>query len=120
MAAAVAWLSYRQMDVPRGRRRMLAALRTVTIVFLAALVAGPVLEVPRERIEPDAVLVLADRSRSLEIEDTTGQDGTPSTRDAALRAIAARSPLDSLGVEHRVSWFGFSEALVPLPRDAGG
>ena len=119
-AAAVAWLSYRQVDVPRGRRRILASLRAVTLAFLAALVAGPVLEVPRERVEPDAVLVLADRSRSLEIEDTTGADGTPSTRDAALRAIAARSPLDSLGVEHRVSWFGFSEVLVPLSSDAAG
>ena len=100
-AAMVAWMSYRQVDVARGRRRTLAAMRALTLAFLAALAAGPVLEVPRERVEPDAVLVLADRSRSLEIEDTAGPDGTTSTRDAALRAIAARSPLDSLGAEHR-------------------
>jgi hypothetical protein len=119
-AALAAWLSYRQVDVGPGRRRTLAVIRAFSIAFLVALVAGPVLEVPRERIEPDAVLVLADRSRSLEIEDTTGADGTPRTRDAVLRSIAAQSPLDSLGAEHRVTWFGFAEALSPLPRDARG
>ncbi|NBP52546.1 MAG: hypothetical protein EBU70_15440, partial [Actinobacteria bacterium] len=119
-AVFAAWMSYRHVDVGPGRRRTLAAVRALSIAFLVALVAGPVLEVPRERIEPDAVLVLADRSRSLEIEDTTATDGTPRSRDAALRAIAAGSPLDSLGAEHRVSWFGFAEALSPLPRDARG
>ena len=68
-AVGIAWMTYRRMAVAPSRARALAALRAALLVLLAALACGPVLEVPRERIEPDAVLVLVDRSRSLEVED---------------------------------------------------
>ena len=119
-AFAIAWASYRRLAIGERPRRALVALRTTTIVTLAALLAGPLLEVPRETVEPDSVVVLADRSRSLEVEDVSGPTGIGS-RDAALRALAGPgSPFADAGPEHRVSWFGFSEDLVPLASGAQG
>ena len=120
-AVLVGWLSYRRMEIGRARRRSLVALRSAVIVLLAMLLAGPLLEVPRESIEPDAVIVLADRSRSMEVEDLVGPGGSMQSRDAALRSLAmAPTPFDAIGAEHRVQWYGFSDALAPLARDAGG
>ena len=120
-AVLVGWLSYRRMEIGRARRRSLVALRAAVIVLLAMLLAGPLLEVPRESIEPDAVIVLADRSRSMEVEDLVGPAGSAQSRDAALRSLAmAPTPFDAVGAEHRVQWYGFSDALAPLARDGGG
>ena len=70
---------------------------------------------------PDAVIVLADRSRSMEVEDLVGTAGSAQSRDAALRSLAAApTPFDAIGAEHRVQWYGFSDALAPLARDGGG
>ena len=120
-AVLVGFLSYRRMEIGRVRRRALVMLRAAVIVLLAALLCGPLLEVPRESIEPDAVIVLADRSRSMEVEDLAGPDGSAQSRDAALRRLAAApTPFDAVGAEHRVQWYGFSDALAPLARDVGG
>ena len=120
VAAAVAWASYRRLAIGERSRRALVALRTASILLLAALLAGPLLEIPRETVEPDSVIVLADRSRSMEVEDMAGPGGSRS-RDAALRELAgAGSPFADAGPDHRVSWFGFSEGLVPLASSAVG
>lgn len=129
-AVAIAWMSYRRMPVGAVRGRTLVALRSGVLVLLAALAAGPLLEVPRESVEPDVVLVLADRSASMEVQDIAGAGGSMRSRDAALRAaIGAGNALASLGKEHQVAWFGFSESIDPLvpaqdgsidPGDAAG
>ncbi len=114
-AVGIAWMTYRRMAVAPSRARALAALRAALLVLLAALACGPVLEVPRERIEPDAVLVLVDRSRSLEVEDMDMPGGGWRSRDAALRALVGPGgPLRVTGDEHRASWFAFSEQLAQL------
>jgi hypothetical protein len=120
LALLAAWASYRRVAIADGRRRTLIALRTATTVLLAALLAGPLLEVPRETVEPDSVVVLADRSRSMEVQDIAGASGARS-RDAALRELAAPgSPFADAGPEHRVSWFGFADGIVPLATGPGG
>lgn len=121
LAVLAAWASYRNIDVGRGRRRVLVALRSATIVLLAALLAGPLLEVPRESIEPDSVIVLADRSRSMEVEDVASRTGGTRTRDAALREVVGPgTAFADAGGEHRVAWFGFGDALTSLaPLGAG-
>ena len=120
-AALAAWASYRRIEVGARRRRVLWVLRAATIVLLASFLAGPLLEVPRESVEPDAVIVLADRSRSMEVEDMQSADGTARSRDAALRSLAGpTSPFGDAGSEHRVTWYGFADALVPLVRGNDG
>lgn len=121
LAALVAWVSYRHIAIAPSRRRVLCTLRAGTIVFLVALLLGPLLEVPRESIEPDAVIVLADRSRSMEVADVIDAVGASQTRDAALRGlVGANAPFTQVGDEHRVVWFGFSDGLVPLMKSTDG
>ena len=113
-AIAFAWLSYRRIALATGHRRTLVALRSATFTLLAALLAGPVLEVPRESIDPDSVIVLADRSRSMSVEDVPVAGGRLS-RDAALRRLAsADGPFSSVGEEHRVEWLAFADGVTPL------
>ena len=113
-AIAFAWLSYRRIALATGHRRTLVALRSATFTLLAALLAGPVLEVPRESIDPDSVIVLADRSRSMSVEDVSVAGGRLS-RDAALRRLAsADGPFSSVGEEHRVEWLAFADGVTPL------
>lgn len=119
-AIAAAWLSYRRIAVTAGQRRTLVALRSATLVVLAALLAGPVLELPRESVDPDSVIVLADRSRSMSVEDVPAAGGYRS-RDAALRQLAsAQGPFASVGGEHRVEWLAFADGVTPLRAGADG
>ncbi|MFO0961467.1 MAG: hypothetical protein U0625_01020 [Phycisphaerales bacterium] len=120
-AIAVAWASYRRIELGSWRRRTLVALRAGAIALLLVLLAGPVLELPREQVEPDAVLVLADRSRSMEVADLTDAAGARVARDAALRGLAGTDALFAgLGSEHRVAWYGFSDGIAALARAADG
>ena len=119
-AFGAAWASYRRLAIAERPRRVLVALRTASLAALAALLAGPLLEIPRETVEPDSVVVLADRSRSMEVEDMSGPTGFRS-RDAVLRDLAGpASPFTEAGPDHRVSWFGFSEGITPLAGGPGG
>ena len=121
LALLVAWGSYRNVAISTPKRRVLCSLRTFTIIFLVALFLGPLLEVPQESIEPDSVIILADRSRSMEVADLSDSLNDPKSRDAALRELASSdSPFALIGNEHRVSWYGFSDALTPLTRANDG
>jgi hypothetical protein len=121
LALLVAWASYRNVAISTAKRRALCSLRTVTIIFLIALFLGPLLEVPQESVEPDSVIILADRSRSMEVADLSDSLNDPKSRDAALRELASSdSPFALIGNEHRVAWYGFSDALTPLTRAGDG
>ena len=119
-AVAIAWIGYRRIAIAPRRRVLLAALRAATIVLIGVLLAGPVLELPREQVEPDAVIVLADRSRSMDVQDV-GAGAARETRDAALvRTVRDRAFLGTLGPAHRVAWYGFADGIVPLARGTDG
>lgn len=121
LALLVAWGSYRNVAIPTTKRRALCSLRTITIIFLITLFLGPLLEVPQESVEPDSVIILADRSRSMEVADLSDSLNDPKSRDAALRELASSdSPFAFIGNEHRVAWYGFSDALTPLARADDG
>ncbi len=121
LALLVAWGSYRNVAISKGKRRVLCWLRTLTIIFLVALFLGPLLEVPQESVEPDSVIILADRSRSMEVADLSDSLKEPKSRDAALRQlVSSDSPFAQIGSEHRVAWYGFSDALTPLTRANDG
>jgi hypothetical protein len=121
VALLVAWGSYRNIAISTVRRRCLVSLRTLTIIFLIALFLGPLLEVPQESVEPDSVIILADRSRSMEVADLSNSLNEPKSRDAALQElVGSDSPFTLIGNEHRVEWYGFSDALSPLTRANDG
>ena len=118
--ATVAWWSYHRIDAPPRRRAAMAALRATTLLVLVAMLAGPVLEVPRERIDPDAVLILADRSRSMAIEDMTDGSGAPASRDQAVLTVASGGAFRSIGDEHQVQWFAYAGGAEPVGMGADG
>ncbi len=122
--AVAAW-SYSRLLGPPWARLALASVRGLVILFVAALLAGPVLVRVDERIEPDVLLVLLDRSASMQIRDTPDPDepGRLISRDERLRrALAEQAHL--FDAEHRrVLWLGFgAEAFeftpTPEPADA--
>ena len=66
---STAIFSYVNMKGKLGARIFLAILRVVALFTIATLSMEPTLEWPQERIEPDFVDVLVDRSSSLQVRD---------------------------------------------------
>jgi len=124
-AVLLAGWSYSKLLGPRWGRIALAGLRAGIIVFIVALLAGPMLVVEDYRLEPDWLLVLVDRSASMAIPDVM-PDGAaqPVSRDDSLRAALAKHPdlfgPDKLGRDRRVVWLGFDGATreMDAPKDA--
>ncbi|MHC4992662.1 MAG: hypothetical protein ACYTGC_16955, partial [Planctomycetota bacterium] len=56
--------SYTRLAAPRPVRLILGVVRFAVLLLAIVLLSGPMLEHPRETVEQDWVLVLADRSRS--------------------------------------------------------
>lgn len=121
-AAIFAAWSYSQLLGGRSTRLILAALRGLLILCLALLIAQPHLIRQDELIENDWLLVLVDRSSSMQIQDvvldsqSAGNEAV--TRDAALRAALAEhaevfTPTQ-LG-EKQVAWLGFGPETFQLP-----
>lgn len=125
-SATLAVWSYRRLQGSRWLRSITGLLRAVLLLLLAFLVAGPVLRLPRERTEPDWVLVLADRSRSMTVADAPAPGGAPDapglTRDAQLgRAFSVNQPFwKALGEARRVVYLGFDAGTRELGADADG
>ncbi|MEM9064480.1 MAG: hypothetical protein AAGB51_03205 [Planctomycetota bacterium] len=117
-AVLVAWLGYRRIDATRPPRFGLAILRAAFIVLVMLVIAGPRLVRDNESVEPDWLVVLADRSASLSIPDAPG--GT--ARDTQLReAIEAASPtLAEPGENRRVLVMGFGAGAFELETDESG
>lgn len=121
-ACAIGWWSYRRLSgsqsaASRATRGALALLRAAAIVLVALLIAGPSLRLERIRIERDRLVVLVDRSQSLEIED--GPAGR--SRDAELRGILADAgpTLDLIARDKDIDFAGFAGGVFSLGPDAG-
>lgn len=118
-ALALGLLSYSRLLGPRWARSILAVVRSALVVLLAVLLAGPTLVKPRDKVQPDTLLVLVDRSASMSVADTPGQAGKPAlTRDAALRAALKKQAAvfsdSELGKGRHIRWLGFGTRLDPL------
>jgi hypothetical protein len=134
-AGSVAWWSYRHLMGRREIRYALATLRTLLIVLVAVLLAGPQLVRSDETIEPDTLLVMLDRSASMQIEDemeprvvtaassegagsTTLSDNRRVSRDDAMHAaLLAQAELfdeSALARNRRIVWKGFAERAFPI------
>ncbi len=117
-AALVAWWSYRRIEGPRWARAALAGARAGLLLLIVILLSGPKLVRTSETIERDWVLMLLDRSASLQVPDVT-LEGTAqrSTREAQLRTALSKSAqsLASLAKDRVVAWIGFDSAAYDLP-----
>ena len=144
LAAGAAGLwSYRHLVGARPWRIALGLLRTLIVLVIIALLAGPMLVLPRERVERDWLIMLVDRSASMQIHDMPPPEASPPqvspapevslevsvaanlSRDEVLAdALRRRQDLfgpDQLGGQKHVLWLGFDSSVFPLagPGDLG-
>lgn len=114
--AAVAFWSYWRITGPRTARSTFATLRTLTLILLAVLIAGPQLVKQNERVEKDWVVLLADRSRSMQVVDAPGA-GTRTSRDDQLRAALtlAQPAIAELSTQRELLTLGFDQTTFDLP-----
>lgn len=123
---AVAFWGYAGLRGSKPRRAMLAGTRAASLGLVAALALQPAIEWPRERKEPDAVLVLVDRSRSLAVSDERTTGNGPSSRDERVRAILRDPVWDRVKTSHPLHWYGFAGTTslisdpLKLPSATGG
>jgi len=116
-AALVAWFAYTRFDASRSARAALGTLRAAVLIWMAVLLAGPTLVLPRERIERDRVVMLVDRTASLMIADAADGD----TRDERLRLLMSGASDTMLEIEdrHDLLWLGFDEDVFDFSGTSG-
>jgi len=119
-AAGLAGWTYWRLLGGRGARTALATLRTLTLLLILLLIAGPQLVKETERVEPDWVVVMVDRSASMTVADAAGPGGQSRPREAELEDAlsAARPTLDSLAKKRNVLFLGFDSSVFDLPNAA--
>lgn len=111
-SVVLAGWSYARLAGPTVLRTACAAARAMLLLLVAAFIAGPTLTVARDEVEPDWLLMLVDRSASLQIRDVLDKDtGQWISREqslwAALASQAALFESDQLGRDRRLIWLGF-------------
>lgn len=116
LLASVSVWSYRAIPGGKAVRAMLAFSRAVVLGILLLLALGPRIEQTIIETEPDWVLVLLDRSGSLEIPDAPGASVT---REEQLRSMLASASDEwgRLGEDKRVLWIGFDDQRRTLSED---
>ncbi|MEM7754135.1 MAG: hypothetical protein AAF297_00705 [Planctomycetota bacterium] len=120
--AVAASITYARLKSPVPARVVLATLRTLTLVALVAVVAGPRLERERTSVERDWAIVLADRSASMTIPDaglTTNPSTAPITRDQALRDALSDSAdtWQAIADAKRLIWLGFDGSAYDIAEE---
>ncbi|HWB19838.1 MAG TPA: hypothetical protein VG711_06030 [Phycisphaerales bacterium] len=115
--------SYSRMTGSRAGRGLCAALRLCLILLLLLIISGPMLEVQRESVEQDWVLMLVDRSASISIQDVddpTQPEAPRISRDEQLRAALDKNAglLDQLARNRHLVWLGFSYGAFNLQSSA--
>lgn len=107
ICVAAVW-SYRAIPGRKSVRALLALARAGVLALLFLLALGPRIEQTIIETEPDWVLVLLDRSSSLDVTDAT-EAGL--TRDQQLREMlgASSEAWGRLTDDKRVLWVGFDE-----------
>jgi len=108
--------SYWNLMGRKGARAGLAIVRTLLLLLLAALVAGPELVRQNDQVERDWVIVMADRSASLSVNDAPGDAGGRTTREQQLQqAVRAAWPtFAGLAQKRNVLFLGFDSGAYDL------
>lgn len=120
IAAGTLW-SLRGLALSPMRRAAVGMLRASLLLLLAALMAGPLLTLPRERTEADWIVVLSDRSRSMQVQDAV-VEGARVPREAQLEEAlrGQRDVWEALAQTRRVLHLGFDAGVRDLEVDADG
>lgn len=116
-AAVFAAWSYSRLVGKRAGRITLAGVRCAILLLVITVIAGPMLEMPRESVEQDWVLALVDRSASMQIPDgAPASQGLRKTRDEQLRTIFdSHTPvLAELNEQRQLVWLGFHMGAFSL------
>ncbi|MCR9215799.1 MAG: hypothetical protein NXI14_01220 [bacterium] len=118
-SVALASWSYRRLAGARPVRLLLAGSRALLLCLLVLLVTGPQLVDREESFEADWVLVLLDRSASLQIEDIAPEQeasGPRVARDTQLRATLERTwdQWAAISEDKTVLWLGFDSGVYDL------
>ncbi|MEM1330908.1 MAG: hypothetical protein AAGG07_10130 [Planctomycetota bacterium] len=116
-AVTIGVVAYARLSGSRPVRTALAGLRASTVVLLALVLAGPRLELARERVEGDWIPILVDRSASLTIEDAPDPTGRVTREQQLSDALAEHSSVfDELGERSELLWIGFGSGAFELSR----
>ncbi|MAX23222.1 MAG: hypothetical protein CMJ19_01860 [Phycisphaeraceae bacterium] len=124
-----AW-SYSRLAGSRWLRSIMGVLRVLCLLWLVVLISGPMLVQTRERVEPDRLIWLVDRSGSMNVKDKAPTDGElVQTRDQQVKASVSQiaqvieNDPDTWRHERQQYWYGFDEqafGLDPMKlQDAG-
>lgn len=99
----------RHVEVPFGRMLTLKMLRLVAILLLLFAMLRPTLQFTRSTPEDATLLILADRSRSMQVEDSLDNR----SRYDAVRLVLGESAegLQSLAENWNVRAYSFAESL---------
>lgn len=113
-AVLLAWWGYRRLEGALRRRAILATLRGAALVLVVLMISGPRLVKTEETVEKDWVVVLADRSQSMDVKDVGGK-----SRDEQLKQAIekTRMALEKLDPQRNVLWLGFDSRTFDLPAD---
>lgn len=114
-AAALAWWGYHRLEGKLNRRAILASLRGIALVLVALMISGPRLVKTEETVEKDWVVVLADRSQSMDVRDVGGKSRDDQLKQALEKTRTALAGLDP---ERNILWLGFDARTFDLPSEA--
>lgn len=117
--ALFALWSYSQLAGRSSGRTLLACTRFLLLTLVLVLIAGPMLVLPRETVEQDWAILLADRSASMNIKDGSSgvaTDQARTTRDDQLKEslTSQRDVFAKLGEQKHVAWMGFHSGAFNL------
>jgi len=117
MLAMLASVGPRHVDLPFGRKLTLKSLRFLAILLLLFALLRPTLQLTKTEPEQASLLLLADRSRSMQVEDSLDNR---SRWDAAQLVVSeAGDELKTLGDNWTVSAYTFAETLEPVTLEKG-
>jgi hypothetical protein len=111
-----AW-SYWKLLGPKRARTTLAVMRTLLLVLVCVLIAGPELVKQNDQVERDWVVVMADRSASMTVADApapTG-DGRITREQQLANTVRAGWPtFAALAQKRNVLFLGFDSGVFDL------
>ena len=113
-AVLLAWWGYHRLEGALRRRVILATLRGLALVLVALMISGPRLVKTEETVEKDWVVVLADRSQSMDVKDVGGKSRDEQLKQAIEKTRAALGKLDP---QRNVLWLGFDSRTFDLPSE---
>jgi hypothetical protein len=113
-----AW-GYSRLAGSRRGRVLLASTRFLLVLLVLLVISGPMLELPRETVEEDWVLMLVDRSASMTIADVGPDVGLAQkrvSRDEQLRRLLGGHDKmwRRLDEARHVVWLGFHDGAFEL------